>query len=186
MLVRILAALKSLQQENQILVSAVESMNRRVDLVAGAQPSQGPLGVGNGFPSLYSPISPGPQGISKGPSPLNPRNETEDLQRSSPTSPSRKQGTSRIILTTYPGQPGIDPIIMNWGRGNPDLRGPVVVSRAPSTIRKRNGVFYPHEARRPQRELAGSVCIALTRIVRSYRRAWRFLLHLSCACRGQQ
>ena len=48
-------------------------------------------------------------------------------------------GTSRIILTTYPGQSGIDPLIMNWGHVDALQRGPVVVSRSQSTVRRRNG-----------------------------------------------
>ena len=54
----------------------------------------------------------------------------------------RKQSaaaTSRIILTTYPGQSGIDPLIMNWGHANGQERGPVVVSRSQATVRRRNG-----------------------------------------------
>ena len=51
--------------------------------------------------------------------------------------------TSRIILTTYPGQAGIDPLVMNWGHPDPAQRGPVVVSRSRSTIRHRNGEFVP-------------------------------------------
>lgn len=47
--------------------------------------------------------------------------------------------TSRIILTTYPGQSGIDPLIMNWGHVDALQRGPVVVSRSQSTVRRRNG-----------------------------------------------
>lgn len=47
---------------------------------------------------------------------------------------------SRIILTTYPGQSGIDPITMNWGHANPKERGPVVVSRSPNTVRRRNAI----------------------------------------------
>lgn len=47
--------------------------------------------------------------------------------------------TSRIILTTYPGQSGIDPLTMNWGHADALKRGPVVVSRSQSTVRRRNG-----------------------------------------------
>ncbi|KAL8761841.1 MAG: hypothetical protein Q9184_002084 [Pyrenodesmia sp. 2 TL-2023] len=58
-----------------------------------------------------------------------------------PASPQRGMApglSSRIILTTYPGQSGIDPLVMNWGHANPSQRGPVVVSRSQSTIRRRN------------------------------------------------
>ncbi|KAI0472039.1 GTP cyclohydrolase N terminal-domain-containing protein [Xylariaceae sp. FL0804] len=47
--------------------------------------------------------------------------------------------TSRIILTTYPKQIGINPLPLNWGAPAPE-RGPVVVSRSSSTIRKRNAI----------------------------------------------
>ncbi|CAK7222414.1 Uracil-regulated protein 1 [Sporothrix bragantina] len=48
--------------------------------------------------------------------------------------------TSRIILTTYPKQIGINPFPMNWGVRDPVERGPIVVSRAASTIRRRNAI----------------------------------------------
>ncbi len=60
---------------------------------------------------------------------------------SSPTSGARKSSvTSRIILTTYPGQSGIDPVPLEWGEANPMKRGPVVVSRHHHTIRRRNAI----------------------------------------------
>lgn len=48
--------------------------------------------------------------------------------------------TSRIILTTYPGQSGISPFPMDWGNQDPQKRGPIVVGRAQSTIRRRNAI----------------------------------------------
>lgn len=67
-----------------------------------------------------------------------------------PASPQRGMApglSSRIILTTYPGQSGIDPLVMNWGHANPSQRGPVVVSRSQSTIRRRNGMqLFNHGA----------------------------------------
>ncbi len=41
--------------------------------------------------------------------------------------------------STYPGQSGINPLPMDWGNKDPQKRGPVVVSRTPTTIRRRNG-----------------------------------------------
>lgn len=47
---------------------------------------------------------------------------------------------TKIILSTYPNQPGISPCKMNWGHPDPQQRGPVVCNRSsPSTIRRRNG-----------------------------------------------
>ncbi|KAI4226136.1 MAG: hypothetical protein L6R36_003378 [Xanthoria steineri] len=60
-----------------------------------------------------------------------------------PAAPQRSAATSlssRIILTTYPGQAGIDPIAMSWGHHDQMQRGPVVVSRSQSTIKRRNAI----------------------------------------------
>jgi len=54
------------------------------------------------------------------------------------------RGFLRISLTdysTYPKQIGIDPLSMDWGNADPLKRGPVVVSRSQSSIRRRNGRF---------------------------------------------
>ncbi|KAK7749883.1 hypothetical protein SLS53_000465 [Cytospora paraplurivora] len=48
--------------------------------------------------------------------------------------------TSRIVLTTYPKQIGIKPFPMNWGAPEPLERGPIVVSRYSTTIRRRNAI----------------------------------------------
>lgn len=58
------------------------------------------------------------------------------------TPPARRSTafTSKIILTSYPNQSGVDPVVMNWGHPNPEERGPVVVSRHRSTIGRRNAV----------------------------------------------
>ncbi|KAJ1559309.1 Uracil-regulated protein 1 [Cladochytrium tenue] len=46
----------------------------------------------------------------------------------------------RIVLTTYPGQVGINPIPLTWGAADPALRGPIVASRHPSSLRVRNAI----------------------------------------------
>ncbi|KAJ3203950.1 Uracil-regulated protein 1 [Clydaea vesicula] len=46
----------------------------------------------------------------------------------------------RIVLTTYPGQVGVSPIPMKWGSADPSIRGPIVVSRHPDSIKLRNAV----------------------------------------------
>ena len=44
----------------------------------------------------------------------------------------------RLVLTTYPGQAGIDPLPLNWYAADPKGRGPVLVSR--QNLRKRNAI----------------------------------------------
>ncbi|KAI9506288.1 Uracil-regulated protein 1 [Coemansia spiralis] len=47
---------------------------------------------------------------------------------------------SRVVLTTYPSQHGINPIPLKWGAKDPAERGPVVVSRNQETLGKRNAM----------------------------------------------
>ena len=61
-------------------------------------------------------------------------------RRGSPLGHTSSTLSSKIILTTYPSQSGIDPMPMAWGDKNPAQRGPVVVSRAKSTVRRRNAI----------------------------------------------
>lgn len=51
---------------------------------------------------------------------------------------------NHVFFSTYPKQIGIKPFPMKWGAAEPKERGPIVVSRYASTIRKRNGNFLPH------------------------------------------
>ncbi|KAJ5647613.1 hypothetical protein N7490_003985 [Penicillium lividum] len=46
----------------------------------------------------------------------------------------------RIILTTYPGQSVVNPIPLEWGKMDPQERGPVLVSRNKKTITHRNAI----------------------------------------------
>ena len=44
----------------------------------------------------------------------------------------------RLVLTTYPGQAGVDPLPLNWYAAEPKKRGPVLVSR--ENLRYRNAI----------------------------------------------
>lgn len=69
----------------------------------------------------------------------------EKTAESAPAPRQKRVSSSRIILTTYPGQSGIDPIPLDWGNEDPLKRGPVVVSRNQNTVRRRNGsLLTPH------------------------------------------
>ncbi|KAI8928607.1 GTP cyclohydrolase N terminal-domain-containing protein [Entophlyctis helioformis] len=46
----------------------------------------------------------------------------------------------RIVLTTYPGQVGINPIPLAWGSIDPQTRGPIVASRNQASLRLRNAI----------------------------------------------
>ncbi|KAF9236969.1 GTP cyclohydrolase N terminal-domain-containing protein [Melanogaster broomeanus] len=46
----------------------------------------------------------------------------------------------RVLLTTYPDQNGIRPFPLQWGASDPAVRGPVICSRLPSSIKQRNAL----------------------------------------------
>jgi hypothetical protein len=73
--------------------------------------------------------------------PIESTQATTDDHRATTTEPSvTSPPSSRIILTTYPKQTGINPVPLDWANSDPNKRGPVVVSRLPSTIRRRNAI----------------------------------------------
>ncbi|THY76697.1 hypothetical protein D6C94_02844 [Aureobasidium pullulans] len=130
----ILASLKTIQQENTHLAAAVDAINGRVNILAGVKQVKDltvdPAAVERNKQHQVAPV------IST---------ITQDAASSRdlpavPESGRRSSVTSKIILTSYPGQAGVDPLPMNWGNKDPSLRGPVVVSRNPSSIRRRNAI----------------------------------------------
>ena len=141
----ILASLRSLQQENAQLAATVDAISGRVNVLAGVKQAQEGANGTNGISSVIDdkPL-PKPAAISETDlSGLSP-GASPSLNGQQPTSPPpgadrRGSITSKIILTSYPGQAGVDPLPMSWGAKDPKQRGPVVVSRNPNTIRKRNG-----------------------------------------------
>ncbi|KDN70989.1 putative GTP cyclohydrolase II [Colletotrichum sublineola] len=138
-LAEVLSSLKSIQQTQSDLVAAVDSLNQRYQQLTGD--------------ADVAALGPGPS-LGEAPERLHTPGRPEagvhgDLAQSSsdlklqapavPSSPSQRSGlTSRIILTTYPKQIGINPLPMKWGEADPHVRGPVVVSRSSTTIGKRN------------------------------------------------
>jgi hypothetical protein len=130
----ILAGLKTIQQENNHLAAAVDAINGRVNILAGVKQVKDmtvdPVVVERNEQHRANPVtSSSTQSISTSP----------DLS-AVPDQDRRSSMTSKIILTSYPGQAGVDPLPMDWGNKDPSLRGPVVVSRNPTSIRRRNAI----------------------------------------------
>ncbi|KAG2125613.1 GTP cyclohydrolase N terminal-domain-containing protein [Suillus cothurnatus] len=46
----------------------------------------------------------------------------------------------RVLLTTHPDQHGIRPFPLQWGASDPSVRGPVICSRLPSSVKQRNAL----------------------------------------------
>ncbi|CAG9999963.1 unnamed protein product [Clonostachys byssicola] len=140
----LVATILKLQETQSQLVATVEALSNRVNVA---------------FPDTASPPFPATlvarsvksedgdaQGVIPTSSIESVSRDVEDdggkIQRSSEAaSPAQKSAfTSRIVLTTYPKQIGINPLPMDWGNPDPLKRGPVVVSRLANTIRKRNAI----------------------------------------------
>ena len=152
---QILSTIQSVQADYQNLSTAVASIQRQVSVLSESEIKRVHNTIGN-YPSQTSvastqPSSTGNQWVVSDPE-QSPNVQVSSLDmRSAGHSEARSDGeslygrkhsataTSRIILTTYPGQSGIDPLVMNWGHPDALKRGPVVVSRNQSTIRRRNG-----------------------------------------------
>ncbi|KAJ2615151.1 Uracil-regulated protein 1 [Coemansia sp. RSA 1365] len=63
-----------------------------------------------------------------------------DLSATQEDTSSQDLYNTRVVLTTYPSQFGIEPIPLIWGAQTPAERGPVVVSRQQGTLGKRNAI----------------------------------------------
>ncbi|KAF2012877.1 GTP cyclohydrolase II [Aaosphaeria arxii CBS 175.79] len=134
----ILDGLNALRKENSELASAIDGINGRVNMLAGVKQLQD--GASNK-------ASNGPSSVDKGKEVESEKTveavsqQYEDAAAS--VEASRRPSVSKfskIILTSYPGQAGVDPLPMDWGHQDPKVRGPVVVSRHPGTIRRRNAI----------------------------------------------
>ncbi|KAI0852274.1 GTP cyclohydrolase N terminal-domain-containing protein [Daldinia vernicosa] len=131
----VLEALKSIQENQTKLASEVESVSLRLDTLApsGQVPS---LAINRVSAPLAGVVPTSPVRTA-------PTAGEADSGNTSPITKeaAQKSGfTSRIILTTYPKQIGINPLPLQWGAPDAASRGPVVVSRSSSTIRKRNAI----------------------------------------------
>ncbi|KAL9641367.1 MAG: hypothetical protein Q9204_000002 [Flavoplaca sp. TL-2023a] len=140
---QILRVMQSLKDGHQQLTEDVLSIKGRLEVLAHQQchhqntnnasdaNTQESLKAIPAASLISSPPPTGLEGFTNAPS----NSKMASPQRSTATSQS-----SRIILTTYPGQAGIDPVPMNWGHHDRLQRGPVIVSRSQSSIKRRNAI----------------------------------------------
>ncbi|KAH6603365.1 gtp cyclohydrolase ii [Trichoderma cornu-damae] len=141
----VLDTLREIQQTQLQLLSSVESLTSKFSSSAISTEALDPaskLPVTSLLPESSKDSTPKDTEVSGDVAPIQSSFDNGAAQPSSALSPSSRSGfTSRIVLTTYPKQLGIDPLQMDWGNIDPLQRGPVVVSRAASTIRRRNGAL---------------------------------------------
>lgn len=133
LLAEILSSLKLLQKEHVQLSSAVDAISGKVNVLTAISQPNGSVRRSNGADT--------PTTAGEGNAVVTERRESAGDPLGSPTLQAVRRGslTSKITLTTYPGQSNVDPIPLIWGHPDTMSRGPVVVARGTSTIRKRNG-----------------------------------------------
>jgi hypothetical protein len=141
----ILTILKQVQKDHSKLSAAVDAIGARVELLSfndDTRHSVAEVAVKETTQQYQGSTTINPTKLT-GDCPSSKCPDPSNLVKStiSPDSKRKSPATSRIILTTYPGQSGIDPIAIDWGNNDPIRRGPVVVSRNQNTVRRRNGQF---------------------------------------------
>jgi hypothetical protein len=140
----ILDGLKALRTENSVLAASVDKINGRVNMLAGIKQIKDEAAQEAASGNLSAEKA---NGVDSGKTveAVSQQYEPPPSNADAPPRRSSVSKTSKIILTSYPGQAGVDPLPMEWGAKDPAVRGPVVVSRHANTIRRRNGMFsYKH------------------------------------------
>ena len=121
MLKDISSTLKKMQQDHAQLAANVETIQSRVDMSNSFSQFRSQTQARNSIPDNSPSLDPKEiakhaSGLSSSPPPSSLLGEAA-LGKPIPAAHARKSSiTSRIILTTYPGQSGIDPIPLEWGR----------------------------------------------------------------------
>jgi hypothetical protein len=137
----ILAGLKALQVDNAQLASAVDEINGRVNMLAGVKQVHDAASTSSANGAVPMAATKNAKDTKPAQTVASVSEHYEGPAATNIEHPSRRPSTtSKIILTSYPGQAGVDPLIMNWGHKDPNHRGPVVVSRHSNTIRRRNAI----------------------------------------------
>ncbi|KAF3894065.1 Uracil-regulated protein 1 [Trichophyton interdigitale] len=140
-LVQVLAAVKRLELDHGRLSLLLDAMNGRIENISFNKDIVKMMTEEQSLDREFPPGSIPASGVGDDGRLRSTAEDTTGVPRSPTAVKSPKRGgTSRIILTTYPGQSGIDPIKMDWGNIDPKARGPVVVSRQYDTVRRRNAI----------------------------------------------
>ncbi|KAI1794926.1 GTP cyclohydrolase N terminal-domain-containing protein [Ganoderma leucocontextum] len=141
-LTQILTQLQALQVSQQTLQAKVDALSNKDATSTPSSP------VSRGTPILGVRQAAGAVLSTEGPT-VSPRNNIVSLSTSpavsSPLQEKEKERErllypSRVLLTTYPDQHGIKPYPIQWGAADPAVRGPVICSRLPTSIKQRNAL----------------------------------------------
>ncbi|KAK4151301.1 GTP cyclohydrolase N terminal-domain-containing protein [Chaetomidium leptoderma] len=133
-------ALKAISLGQNQLLAAVESVSQRVIELENSRAEERRLLGGSGTDDAKRTVTPLVGGFAPAPSAVLPAEAGSQTPPVSATSSDKSSFSSRVILTTYPKQIGIKALPLEWGAADALQRGPVTVSRVPSTIGRRNAI----------------------------------------------
>lgn len=134
-------ALKVISLGQSKLLSAVETVSQRVAELEKSQEETRRRPSSSGSDGIKRTATPLVGGYAPSPSAVLPAEAgTQPAPASAASADFKSSFSTRVVLTTYPKQIGIKPLPMEWGAADPLQRGPVTVSRVPSTIGKRNAI----------------------------------------------
>ena len=126
---QILSSITALRQEYSHLATAIDTINGRVNALAGVKQSQDGTTLDASYASPRL-IPTSPKLPPRGHQMRNSISSIDGLGKtvngsseSSSSSPRKASVASKIILTSYPGQAGVDPLPMHWGEKDPQKRG---------------------------------------------------------------
>jgi hypothetical protein len=135
----ILDGLKALRTENVLLAASVDKINGRVNMLAEIKQIKDDAAAAAANGTLSKEKAKDAESAQTVEA-VSQQYEQPPANVDDPPRRASVSKTSKIILTSYPGQAGVDPLPMEWGAKDPAIRGPVVVSRHANTIRRRNGM----------------------------------------------
>lgn len=136
----ILGGLKKLREEHNQLASAVDAISGKVNVLASVKKAREGAAEDSKSKSGREADHPRSTNVNTAPEVAEERRlSSASVASASNGSARRGSLTSKITLTSYPGQSGVDPIDLSWGHLDPIVRGPIIVGRGPTTLRRRNG-----------------------------------------------
>ena len=146
----IVTSLRTLQQDHAQLSSAVDAISGKVNVLANVKQARDASASSTDplrSPQTAAAPSSSPPATHQQPtSPEQGHDNPTSRPGTAPTNANASSSTrtpalsSKIILTSYPNQSGVNPLSLQWGHPDPAVRGPVICSRSPSTISRRNAI----------------------------------------------
>lgn len=144
----ILLNLKTLRAEQAHLSAAVDAISGQVNVLQVSAQAQRPAAASPGSEFWSSSMKRASDAFGATTRADQSPGRSESPGSRSPHRLRTASLASKITLTSYPGQSGVDPLPLNWGNPDPSIRGPIVVGRSQNTLRKRNGenVHFLHSS----------------------------------------